>query len=336
MLSALAVLALVSVASSAPSPSLPEQYKNNGGGGVAQQAIQIPLSKEGVMEFQVASFLQNLEVSFFKQGAEHANGWDNKDTNGVRAADEINRIWAEEESYVETIAELLQYNKASPVEPCQYDFPVSDEKSFFALASIISNVGIGFLINLENRLAKTDPTIIPHISRIIPVKARHDSFFRMYAGEVPNPAAYETTLPLEWAYNLALDFIAPGSCKNPPSYFKDVKVHPDLRLDGRGEATSLTPNSPGALHFTVGQPSMMPQGWEDRRLWIGWANGDNMVQYTPITKEGDKLKADLPEGLFGIVFAALTDQKDVKTTLDLVAKTLAGPLPIPLGPGKYD
>jgi hypothetical protein len=197
MFSSLALLAVLG--STFAAPALPPEYTTNGGGGVAQQAIQIDLSKDGIMEFQVANFLANLEVAFFKRGAQEANGWSNKDVNGVNAKDELQRIWSEEEAYVETIAEMLQYNKASPVEPCTYNFPDKDEKSFMALASVISNIGIGALINAENWLAKSDPTVIPHISRILPVKARHDSYFRMYAGEVPNPAAYETTLPTEWA-----------------------------------------------------------------------------------------------------------------------------------------
>jgi hypothetical protein len=55
-----------------------------------------------------------------------------------------------------------------------------------------------------------------------------------------------------------------------------------------------------------------------------------------VTKDGDKLMADLPAGLYGIAYAVLTDQKDIKTAKDLVPKTLAGPLPLPLGPGKND
>lgn len=53
-----------------------------------------------------------------------------------------------------------------------------------------------------------------------------------------------------------------------------------------------------------------------------------------MTKEGDQLKADLPEGMWGIAYAVLTDQKEKKTALDLVQNTLAGPLPLPLGPGQ--
>jgi hypothetical protein len=77
---------------------------------------------------------------------------------------------------------------------------------------------------------------------------------------------------------MALDFVEPGSCQNPPQYFKDIKVYPDLHLDGKGTATELHPNSPGALHFTVGQPDLMPAGWDNKNLWIGWANGDNEIQ----------------------------------------------------------
>lgn len=199
MLSSVALLALASSTLAAPNPTLPEEYKTHGGGGVAQQAIQIELSYEGKMEMQVANFLTNLEVAYFKHGAEKSKEWADQGPNGVKPTDELDRIWSEEEAYVETIAEMLQYNKESPIEPCKYNWPDTDEKSYMTLASIISNVGIGALINAENWLSKSDPTVIPHISRIIPVKARHDSYFRMYLGETPNPAAYETTLPTEWA-----------------------------------------------------------------------------------------------------------------------------------------
>lgn len=199
MLFPVALLALMSAVAAAPKPQLPDEMRTGGGGGVSQHMVELKLSQEGVMEFQLANFLQNLEVDFYKQGMQQSKDWPNKDVAGTKPADEVKRIWNEEEAYVETISETLKYNNAAPVEPCTYKFPFKDEKSFFALASIISNVGIGFLINLENRLAKTDPDVIPHVSRMLPVKARHDAYFRMYEQEVPNPQAYETTLPLEWA-----------------------------------------------------------------------------------------------------------------------------------------
>ena len=199
MLASVALLALASSVFAAPNPQLPKEFKDHAGGGVAQQAIQVKLSQDGITGFQMANFLQNLEVAYFKQGAQKYKEWGGGNVNGVKNADAVNRIWGQEEAYVETIAELLKNNQAATVEPCEYNFPFSDEKSFLSLASIISNIGLGFLINIENVLAKSDPDIVPHIARILPVKARHDAFFRMYASEVPNPTPYETTLPMAWA-----------------------------------------------------------------------------------------------------------------------------------------
>ena len=154
---------------------------------------------------------------------------------------------------------------------------------------------------------------------------------------------------------MALDFVKPGTCRNTPLFMPKLAVYPDLHLAGHGDATPMTPNSPGALHFTVGQPDIMPQGWESKTMWMAWINQDSMaqvrlskvklhqhvasltsIQYTPVTMDGSTIKADLPEGLFGIVYTVLTDTQEPKTAYDLVSKTLAGPLPIPLGPGTYD
>jgi hypothetical protein len=199
MLYSVALFALVGTAIAAPRPQMTDEMRNMAGGAVAQQVIEKELSVEGVMEFQLANFIQNLQVDYFKQGMEQSKNWPNKPVAGIKPADEIKRIWAQEEAYVETFAKTLKNNKAKVAEPCQYKFPFKDEKSFFALASIVGDISYGQLINLENRLAKTDPEVIPHISRIIPVKAKADAYFRMYAGEVPNPQAYATTLPLEMA-----------------------------------------------------------------------------------------------------------------------------------------
>jgi hypothetical protein len=199
MLSSVALLAVAGSAFALPNPALSDEFITGGGGGVAQQAIQMGLSQDGVMEFQVASFLTNLELAFFKHGADKAKSWTDS-VNGVPVKDQIQRIYSEQEAYAETLSQALQYNKAEPAAACTYNWPDTDEKSFMALASIISNIGIGSLINAENWLAKTDPGAIPHLSRILPVKARHDSYFRLYNKETPNPSAYETTLPTEWAY----------------------------------------------------------------------------------------------------------------------------------------
>ena len=84
---------------------------------------------------------------------------------------------------------------------------------------------------------------------------------------------------LTWnSYNLALDFVDAGSCNNPPSWFKNLQVYPDLRIKGTEEPTELTLNSPGAIDFTIGQKEMMAPGWDSKKMWIGWVNQDDKVK----------------------------------------------------------
>jgi hypothetical protein len=274
MLSAYVLGAFAALAFAVPNPQLPDLYKQQGGGGVPDQMANLPLTKDGVAAFQELNFIQNLEVAYFKEGAQKW-GKGNKAVNGVQPTDVIKRVWAENEAWVEMIAETLKYNKASPVAPCQYEFPmVTDDASFFALANIISNIGIGTLINIQRKLVGSDPTLTTHVSKIIGVKARHDAYFRLYAGEVPNPAAFETGLPMGWAYNLALDFIKTGTCNNPPPSLTQIRVYPDMSLNGHSTPLN-TPDSPGSMHFQVNRTDLLPPGWDQKSLYIAWDNGDD-------------------------------------------------------------
>jgi hypothetical protein len=66
---------------------------------------------------------------------------------------------------------------------------------------------------------------------------------------------------------------------------------------------------------------------------MAWVSQNNLPAYTPVTVLGNgELHADVQPGMFGMAFAALTDQNTATNIDDLTKATLAGPLPIPLGP----
>jgi len=252
-------------------------------------------------------------------------------TNGVSNMAVVSHIAAQEEVHVASIAGLLKGNGAQDVAPCQYNFPVSDETSFFALGNIITNVGIGALIGLQDALSQTDPGLEATIGSILPVEARHDAFFRITANEIPNPTTFETKISGIWAYNLALDFTLGGSCQNLPQSITSLPVFPDLGIVGYGGPSFATPNAPGKLIFKVGQPNMLPQNWNSKPLYMAWVNQNNVPAYTPVTINGNgELHADVQPGMFGIAFAALTNQNTALNVDDLTKATLAGPIPIPL------
>lgn len=312
--------------------ALPPQIADQAGGGLANTPGTPHLSPGGISNFQLANFLENLESAFFQEGLLNYTKWGTSgNTNGVSNMKVVSHIAAQEEVHVAAIVGLLKGNNAQDVAPCEYSFPITDETSFFALGNIITSVGIGALIDLQDGLSTTDPGLEATIGSILPVESRHDAFFRMTAGEIPNPTTFETRISGIWAYNLALDFTVGGSCKSLPGSISSLPVFPDLGIVGYGSPSFATPNAPGELIFRVGQPTMLPQGWNTNPLFMAWVNQDNVPAYTPVTidKNGE-LHADVQPGMFGMAFAALTNQNKATNINDLTKATLAGPIPVPL------
>jgi hypothetical protein len=312
--------------------ALPPNIAQQAGGGLPNQPGTPKISLNAINSFHLANFLENLESNFFQEGLMNYTRWGTGDqVNGVSNMAVVSRIAAQEEVHVASIVGLLEGNGAPGVAPCQYDFPITDETSFLALASIITNVGIGALQDLADGLSTTDPGLEATVASIIPVESRHDAFFRLFAKEVPNPTTFETRISGIWAFNLALDFIIPGSCPDLPSFLTSLPIFPDLGIIGYGGPSFATPNSPGKLIFQVGQPNMLPQGWNSGPLYMAWVNQDNVPAYTPVTVQGNELHADVQPGMFGVAYAALTNQNTATNINDLTKATLAGPLPVPLG-----
>jgi len=312
--------------------ALPPNVAQLAGGGLPNQPGSPRVSQNGLANFQVANFLENLESAFFQEGLFNFSSWGaSSQTSGINNIDVVSHIAAQEEVHVAAIVSLLRGNGAQDVAPCQYSFPVTDQSSFFALGNIITTVGIGALIGLQNALSQSDPLVEATIGSILPVESRHDAFFRITANEIPNPTTFETPISGIWAYNLALDFVIAGSCPNLPQSITSLPVFPDLGIVGYGGPSFATPNAPGKLIFRVGQPDMLQQNWNSGPLYMAWVNQNNLPAYTPVTVlPNGELHADVQPGMFGIAFAALTNQNTATNIDDLTKATLAGPLPIPL------
>ena len=67
-----------------------------------------------------------------------------------------------------------------------------------------------------------------------------------------------------------------------------------------------------------------------RDLYIGWVNQANVVNYQPATVvDGEGIvKSEIPQGMAGMAFAALTGQDKAVDVGDLTAVTIAGPAPV--------
>ncbi|EHY57098.1 hypothetical protein ABEF92_003982 [Exophiala dermatitidis] len=306
---------LTRMATTAAAPLCPDTI-NTAGGGIPDSNEPPMVSAEAIKEFQLALFLENMELSYLQSGLQNISTWGTagypNDTTEV-----LSTIAAQEEVHVATIANLLNGYGAPVIAPCQYSFPVASIDEFIALGDIITSVGISALIGLVDRVSYTDPGIVNTVSSIVTVESRHDAFFRHVGGRVPNPAPFDTGISSIWAYNLALPFIVPGSCPTelPLPILPTLTVSAPTTADNRssaatGIASSIAPyqnttTSPISTTNTTVVPSEMAFSWDPmqmpfvfergKQLFVGWTNQLNVPVYTVLSIVGQgRGVADVP------------------------------------------
>lgn len=300
-----------------------QQTITNAGGAPPNGPPPSHISPSAISSFGAVNFLENLESAFFASGLSNlTHEWYSHKYD--RAIEIVTKVQAQELIHVQTAENILTHFNGKTFRPCSYTFPVSTAEEFFALANVITSVGIGAVIHLAGSLALTDPSLVTGPASILAVEARHDAFFRG-AGKVsrvPNPAPFDTGISGIYALNLALPFVVPGSC---PDGMPDFPVIPALKQTSGSEPLT---GSSGPIDFEF-DPSQVKNFDSKTTYYIGWVNQANVVQYTPATVSADgKVKSTIPDGMAGLAFAALTGQNTATDVDDLTAKTVAGPAPV--------
>ncbi|KAL9065513.1 MAG: hypothetical protein Q9161_008165 [Pseudevernia consocians] len=289
------------------------------GGNAPNGSAPLDISKSAIADFSGVNFLENMESAFFLEGLQNLTKW-NTHRQHDHAIDVVRRVQAQELIHVQTAEDILKANNAPTFAPCKYTFPCSNPDEFFALANVITSVGIGAVIDIVSGLAVSDPKIVQGPASILAIEARHDAFFRHHSvSDIPNPAPFDTRISSTYALNLASPFIVKGSCTVP-----SFTVIPALKA----EVTGKTTGSSGAITFSFDATAVSKED-VSKTLYIGWVNQANVVNYQPATiDEEGVVKSTIPEGMAGIAFAALTGQNTAEDVSSLTAVTIAGPAPV--------
>lgn len=222
----------------------------------------------------------------------------------------------QEEVHQATLQNILLAAGAAIIPECQYRFPSSNTTEFLSLGRSLSFVGEGVILSLAESVANLDSNLVSGIASIAAVEARHDAFFNVANGQLPNPAPFDTPISQTWAYNLALQFIVPASC--PVEL--PIPILPTL-------AAQATLQSNQTMMNFSWDPTQKPITQETgKSLFIAWVNQLGSPVYTPVKSSGNGTgTASIPSGLKGVVYTALTTQNSLLTIDDLTAATLAGP-----------
>ncbi len=229
----------------------------------------------------------------------------------------------QEELHVAAVGEGLLAAKIPVVPACKYQFPgVVNTETFFYVANIITSANFGTIIGANIQLAANNPGLTPPSVGILGVETRHDAFLRQLGGYIPNPAPFETGIPIAWGYNIGLAYTVPGSCPVEVA----LPTYPTLQ-----SSQPLVPTNtayPASISFTWDPQQAWVSREAGKQIYVAWLFGENFPVYTPltVTKPGAGTTKP-PPGLQSVVFIALTTLQPLDFD-NLAEATLAGPAAI--------
>ncbi|KAI4723359.1 hypothetical protein E4T48_00539 [Aureobasidium sp. EXF-10727] len=271
-------------------------------------------SQNDIIGLQLASYLENMELSLYTDGCEHIN-----DAQWLAAGfpstfhQDICTIAQQQQNQTGYISSTLESNGISAPQPCNYALPYDTPKAFVLLANQITSISLGYYLG---SLGDFSPELQTVAAQILSVEARHDAIVRDGMGASPFPTNTDVPLSSVWAYNLAQKYTT--SCPQqlpidllPPLTFNKVSGH---TLDFNW--------SPNANNFSTRADT----AGRDLYLAIVHANvSEPIYQQVQTTGQGHGT-AELPDGLGGVVYAALTASHGELTYHELTTTgTLAGP-----------
>ena len=92
---------------------------------------------------------------------------------------------SEEHEHVAALTQAITNGGGTPVKMPKFDFPVTNEKSFLALAYTLENVGVGAYNGAGPSLQ--NPTLLAAAGSIVQVEARHAASIALLTGKAVTP-----------------------------------------------------------------------------------------------------------------------------------------------------
>lgn len=213
----------------------------------------------------------------------------------------LTAIGKTEATHVKVLSDVIKAAGATPVEPCTYDFKLTNAASMIATARILEAVGISAYLGAAP-LVK-DPAILSAAASIVTVESRHQTFIRTASKAAPVPQAFDAAIGPLQIFTLASSFIT--SC--PAASNLGLTALPSLNVLDAG-------NIRGGSMLKMVVPSSAAG------MSCSFTTGDGGLQFAKFENGGCKV----PEGLGGETFLTVTTETTgVKALAD--AKIVAGP-----------
>lgn len=303
-----------------------EQVYKLAGGTPPNGALPSSLKPNGVQALQLIAANELFEVAFFTELVHNitskVRGY--SDGNHKYIIDTLTSVINQEEVHVLAANGVLASANKTTIQPCQYDFPVSDFRSAIALAQTFTDVVLGVLPAAQGLFAADggdEAALVPIVGSIIGQEGQQSGYYRFLQKKVASAAPLLTGGAPQFAYTAISQFIVPGSCPNIEVI--GLKAFPALTL----ESTPRANNS--VQTFSV---SGAVSAANATLVYISGQNLPVSVRVSNVTMAGNKttFAASFPyQSGFdrGLTLGALVAgaNKRFNSTADVAASTLFGP-----------
>lgn len=304
-------------------------------GSLPNGAPPAAVSDDTLTSLRLIAFNELFEVAFFTELLTNITskvpGYNNigDDRTVDFIVNALTAVQAQEELHTLNANGALKHFNKDPIQPCQYNFPVSNFHDAIALASTFTDVVLGTLQDVQALLAAdNDDGLIRGVASVIGQEGEQNGYYRTLLGEIPSALPFLTTSTREFAFSaLNQAFVVPGSCPNIGTI--TLKIFKGLTIETKDiDARSET------LEFSIAPDSSIKDYSTYSIVYINQQNTPVVEKISDIDVTSDKVtfKANFPfDGTTfgnGLTIVALTTTAD-KTKLtdaDAVAKvTYAGP-----------
>lgn len=141
----------------------------------------------GMGDVDVVNFaltLEYLETAFYEQGAKLGLSSD------VRS--QAKRFGAEEAEHVDALTATVRDLGGTPADMPTFDFGITDERSFLALAQTLEDTGVGAYNGAGPSIRSKE--VLAAAGSIVQVEARHAAVIRLLRDQQPAPSAFDKPL----------------------------------------------------------------------------------------------------------------------------------------------
>ncbi|KAF9948720.1 hypothetical protein BGZ72_009414 [Mortierella alpina] len=151
--------------------------------------------------------LEHLEAEFYKQGLAKFNAHHFKKAyrgKGKQVRERFVHIGEHESTHVSTLIAVVTSMGGTPVEACQYKFPLDTVEQFVAVAQALENTGVSAYLGAASGLSGD---LLTAAATITTVEARHSSYLNEILWQKGAPYSFDTPLTPKEIVTIAINFI---------------------------------------------------------------------------------------------------------------------------------